>query len=378
MSIKEAAVKIGRIHELDLLRGFFILVILIDHFQRWPSPFTFLTGEGRLWVSAAEGFFIISGLLIGYLRGYKSRNQPFKEIATKLLKRAGMLYLWCIGITFFVVSMLVFFTNGTDALYPLLPKFPEAGQLSDILTYTWNVVSGQYATDWIYFLRLYAIILAVSPLVVWLFRKGLWWVVMILTWVVYGLSFLVTPPEGAMQWQFLFFNAAVIGWKLESIILWLRTHQRAKKAISSTLVSLTLITMFASYLLVVSWNKSGIAETIIHQDAYYAIRSVTDPLFSNNPMTIGRMVLSFIWFGGLMVIFHHFKSFIMKWFGWLLMPFGTSSLSVYCLQAILFVFIQAVIPQSQSSIINMLSTVVVILAIWGILKIPLVARVLPR
>ena len=378
MSIKEAAVKNGRIHELDLLRGFFILVILIDHFQRWPSPFTFVTGEGRLWVSAAEGFFIISGLLIGYLRGYKGRHQPFKEIAKKLWKRAIMLYLWCVGITFFVVSMMVFFTNGTDLLYPLLPKFPEAGQLSSLPVYIWNVVSGLFASDWIYFLRLYAIILAVSPLVVWLFRKGLWWVVMLLTWIVYGLSFLITPPEGAMQWQFLFFNAAVIGWKLESIILWLRAHPQAKKVISISLVAVTLFTMITSYLLVVSWNKAGIAESIIHQDTYYAVRSVTDPLFSNNPMTIGRMLLSFVWFGGLMVIFHHFKAFIMKWFGWLLMPFGTASLSVYCLQAILFVFIQAAIPQSQSSIVNMLSTIVVILTIWAILKIPLVARVLPR
>lgn len=378
MSIKEAAVKIGRIHELDLLRGFFILIILIDHFQRWPSPFTYLTGEGRLWVSAAEGFFIISGLLIGYLRGYKARHHPFGDIAKKLLKRAGMLYLWCIGITFFVVSMLVFFTNGTDALYPLLPKFPEAGQLTNLPAYVWNVISGQYETDWIYFLRLYAIILAVSPLVVWLFRKGLWWVVMLLTWVVYGLSFVVTPPEGAMQWQFLFFNAAVIGWKLESIILWLHAHTRAKKIISVSLVTITLTTMVISYLLVVSWNKSGIAESLISANTYNAIRAATDPIFTNNPMSIGRMLLSFVWFGGLLAIFHHFKFFIMKWFGWLLMPFGTASLSVYCLQAILFVFLQAAIPQSQSSIINGLSTIVVILIVWGILKIPLVARLLPR
>lgn len=378
MSIKEAAAKIGRIHELDLLRGFFILVILIDHFQRWPSPFTFLTGEGRLWVSAAEGFFIISGLLIGYLRGYKSRHHPLKDIAKKLLKRAAMLYVWCVVITFFVVGVMVFFTNGTDALYPLLPKFPEAAQLSDLPTYVWSVISGQYATDWIYFLRLYAIILAVSPLVVWLFRKGLWWVVMLLTWAVYGLSFLLTPPEAAMQWQFLFFNAAVIGWKLESIILWLREHPLAKKIISISLVSVTFFTMIISYLLVVSWNKSGIAESLFTTDSYNTIRAATDPIFTNNPMSIGRMLLSFVWFGGLMVIFHHFKAFIMKWFGWLLMPFGTASLNAYCLQAILFVFIQAAIPVSQSGIVNMLSTIVVVLIIWGILKIPLAQRVLPR
>src|SRR3989339_456486 len=91
-----------RIHELDLLRGFFILVIIIDHLQFWPSPLTFLTGEGRLWVSAAEGFFLISGLLIGYIRGYKGRNQPLTSISKKLAYRAFMLYAWGVGITFTV------------------------------------------------------------------------------------------------------------------------------------------------------------------------------------------------------------------------------------------------------------------------------------
>ena len=372
------SVKIGRIHELDLLRGFFILVILIDHFQRWPSPFTYITGEGRLWVSAAEGFFIISGLLIGYLRGWKGRHQDFREIATKLLKRAGMLYLWCVGITFFVVSMLTFFTTGTDALYALLPKFPNAEQVANLPTYVWTVISGQYANDWIYFLRLYAIILAVSPLVIWLLRRGLWWVVFIASWAVYGLSFLMSEPEGAMQWQLLFFNAALIGWKMESIVGWFRAHPMAKKQISITLISFTLITMVLSYFWVFGWYNVEGPRPIISRDSYVTTRGFLDPWFTNNPMAIGRMLLSFVWFGGLLFLFHRFRDWIMKWFGWLLMVLGTLSLSAYCLQAILFVFIEAFIPISQSHIINALSTIVVILILWGILKMRIVQRVLPQ
>ena len=61
-----------RIFELDLLRGFFVVIIIIDHLQLWPSPLRYLTGEGRLWVTAAEGFFLISGLLVGYIRGFNN------------------------------------------------------------------------------------------------------------------------------------------------------------------------------------------------------------------------------------------------------------------------------------------------------------------
>lgn len=378
MSIKEAAVRIGRIHELDLLRGFFILVIVIDHFQRWPSPFTYITGEGRLWVSAAEGFFIISGLLIGYLRGWKGRRHSLKEISKKLLSRAAMLYAWGVGITLFIVSVMTFFTSGTDNIYALLPKFPEADQLTSLPVYLWNVISGQYASDWIYFLRMYAIVLAISPLVIWLMRKGKWWVVLLLSLATYGLSFLMVEPEAAMQWQVLFFGAALIGWRLESIAGWLQAHPIARKRIAISLISVTLITMVASYFWVHGWTNVEGPRAIISRDSYVTARGFLDPWFTNNPMAPARIILSFIWFGGLFAIFHYGRNFIMKWFGWLLMPFGVASLSVYCLQAILFVFIEAALPVSQSKIANMLMTIVVILLIWGILKIPLMARVLPR
>lgn len=372
------SIKIGRIHELDLLRGFFILVIIIDHFQRWPSPFSYITGEGRLWVSAAEGFFIISGLLIGYLRGWKGRHQNFGDITRKLLSRAAMLYIWCVGITLFTISMLPFFTSGTDAVYALLPRLPSADQVASLPTYVWQVLSGQFATDWIYFLRLYAIVLAVSPLVIWLLRKGLWWVVLAGSWMIYGLSFLMSPPEGAMQWQVLFFNAAVVGWKLEMIVGWLRAHPVAKRWISIAAISFTLITMLLSYFWIFGWSNVEGPRPIISRDSYITARGFIDPWFTNNPMAPARIVLSFVWFTGLVFLFHQFRDWIMKWFGWLLMVFGTLSLSAYCLQAILLIFFQAFIPASDSKFINTLATAVVVMTIWAILKIPLAQRVLPR
>lgn len=382
MSITEAAAhataKIGRIHELDLLRGFFILVIIIDHFQRWPSPFTYLTGEGRLWVSAAEGFFIISGLLIGYLRGWKGRHHSLKEISKKLLARGLMLYIWGVGITLFVVSVMTFFTTGTDSIYALLPKFPEASQLTSLPVYLWQVISGQYASDWIYFLRMYAIVLVVSPIVIWLMRRGKWWIVLLLSLATYGLSFLMTEPEAAMQWQVLFFGAALIGWKLEAIAGWLQVHPVARTRIAISLISVTLITMVMSYFWVHGWTNVEGPRAIISRDSYVTARGFIDPWFTNDPMAPARIILSFIWFGGLFSIFHYARNFIMKWCGWLLMTFGTASLSVYCLQALLLVFLEAIIPVSQSRIINALSTIVVVLVLWGIVRTPIARRILPR
>jgi hypothetical protein len=365
---------LGRIDELDLLRGFFILVILIDHFQRWPSPFTYISGEGRLWVSAAEGFFIISGLLIGYLRGYKQKNVPLRELSKKLAARAGMLYIWAVGITFFVVAMTVILPVDPN----LLPRVADVEQTVSLGTYVANVLTMNFASDWIYFLRLYAIMLLATPLVIWMFRKGWWIAVLGLSSAIYGISFLSEVPEGAMQWQFLFFVASVMGFKLEEIAHWFRERPKIKKAFIYSTVTLAFATMILSYFWVLGWKYVEAPGSSFSRDTYVATRSWLDPWFAKAPLAIGRVLLSFVWFAGLLSLFHHFLPYIQRWFGWLLRTFGTQSLSAYCLQAMVFVFVQYAIPVTTNWYVNALTTTAVILLMWSLLRIPAFQKILPR
>jgi hypothetical protein len=81
-----------RILAFDILRGFFLIVILINHIELYPNFFDLFTGRGRLLVSAAEGFFFMSGLLVGMV--YKRRIAlGMKFIFKKMWKRAFVLYL---------------------------------------------------------------------------------------------------------------------------------------------------------------------------------------------------------------------------------------------------------------------------------------------
>ena len=43
-----------RVVALDLLRGYFLFVMIIDHLGRFPGLFDLLTGRDKMWVSAAE------------------------------------------------------------------------------------------------------------------------------------------------------------------------------------------------------------------------------------------------------------------------------------------------------------------------------------
>ena len=372
MSLPEP--KSRRIHELDLLRGFFIVVIILDHLQFWPSPLQYLTGQGKLWVSAAEGFFLISGLLIGYLRIYKAWDVPLRVISKKLAWRALLLYAWCVGITFAVVGLTVLLP-GNDGL---LPKLPDSAQLASLPTYLWSVVSTQYASDWIYFLRLYAIMLLITPVFIWLIRKGWWYVALMLSLGTYTASLAFGINEGAMQWQILFFGAAFIGWRLEIILAWLRSHQRLRKGLVVGLITVTLSTMVTSYFFVHGWGIVESPSTSISRDAYVSIRANVDPLFSNNPMVPLRIGLAFIWFFGLLALFHVSKRPLLRWLGWLLILFGQQSLSIYCLQAIVLTIFLSFVSVTSSFWLNGLVGVLVVISIWAIMRISFVQKLLPK
>ncbi len=368
--------KSRRIDELDLLRGFFIVVIILDHLQFWPSPLQYLTGQGRLWVSAAEGFFLISGLLIGYLRIYKAWDVPLKPIAMKLVERAGLLYIWCVGITFAVVALTVLLPGDGS----MLPKLPDATQTASLPIYIWNVITTQFASDWIYFLRLYAIMLLVSPAFIWLIRRGLWMVAAGISVGIYAASLLLGINEGAMQWQILFFGAALLGWKLETILGWLRARPRLRQVTIYSLIVVTLSTMALSYFFVHGWGyvESARPSLSITREAYVSIRANVDPLFSNNPMVPLRIGLAFVWFSGLLALFHVIKPHLIKYAGWLLRPFGQLSLSFYCLQALTLPFIVTLIPVTKNWWINGLLGISGVLTVWALMRIKPIQSFLPR
>jgi hypothetical protein len=68
-------IKKPRILALDLLRGYFLVSIILNHLQWYPNGLDWVAMRGSLLVSAAEGFFIISGILLGIVRGRKLADQ---------------------------------------------------------------------------------------------------------------------------------------------------------------------------------------------------------------------------------------------------------------------------------------------------------------
>lgn len=344
----------SRLLALDYLRGFFIVIIIIDHLWRWPNIFEYVSGRGELWASAAEGFVIISGLLIGYIRGYKNRHQPLRDVSKKLIKRGVLLYVWMFITTTVLVALSWYASYKGNLAY-----IPYSN-------YDWqSLLVGMVRLDYVHslthFLYLYAIFLALSPLVIWLFRKSLAWLVAIGSLVVWYIGFNASIEW--MQWQVLFFIPSIAGFYLESLRhFYNNLSQTTKNMLCYGAMGATAITVLISAIIILPTEPATYTETI----------------FTKDPLTPARVFMAFLWFIGLFSFFELNQRRLQKYLGWLLLPFGTKSLTAYILHALPLMACSLFFANFDNIWMNSLMTVICVMATWALIKIPHINRVIPR
>lgn len=355
---KEKNIQKSRLLTLDYLRGYFIVVIIIDHLARWPSIFAIISGQALLWVTAAEGFVAISGLLVGYIRGFKNQLEPMRTVTLKLLRRAGVLYLWSIIATIAYTLLLLYL--------PLVggsPGMPDEYK-GHLLQFIWDVVTLKYTFVWVHFLTLYALFLAFSPIAVWLLRVGAAWLVAALSLTLLGLGWIIDSE--VLQWQVLFFLPSIFGYYLPQITTWWQKRKyNTQTYIMATTITLTFLTIVVS---AVFWFLAPSLQPFADQ---------INALFPKETMTLWRVAMAFLWFGGFFFIFHLFEKYIGKLFGWILLPFGTHSLTAYILHGLTICIISLLTVASDNILINSLLGAVCLLLVWGMLKIPFIHKVIP-
>lgn len=347
-----------RFGTLDLLRGFFIVIIIVDHLSRWPSIFEFVSGRALLWVTAAEGFVIISGLLVGYIRGFKAKEASMKEITGVLWRRAATLYIWAV-----LASILY-----TAALW-YIPLIGGAPGLPYEQRDWWHLVTDSvflsYTFVWVYFLKLYALFLFASPLAIWLLRQGKAWLAGLASLGLLVIGSLIQSEP--LQWQFVFFIPVIAGYYIPSIQAWWNTKtSKTRHSIAITIIAVTTITIIFS---AISTALPGIS-TVLDR--------ATLTLFAKDTMSFLRAFTAFVWFTGYLFVFMYLKKYIEKWFGWLLRPIGTRSLTAYIIHGVAIVCISFAIPSSEDFVVNSILGAVAILIVWGLLRIKGINTVIPR
>lgn len=348
----------SRILALDYLRGFFIVVIIIDHLWRWPNLLSVFTGEGKLWVSAAEGFIIISGLLVGYIRGYKNRDQPLFTVSKKLFRRALLLYVWFVGMTLLYTALIWYVPAASPQPWIEIPM----GNWQELITLTLQMNN---AHIWVHFLYLYAIFLALTPIAVWLFRRGMAYAVVgfALAGSIVGLHYGIEW----MQWLPLFFLPAVAGYYLPAIQKWWsRQTPRTRARQSVALYGFTAVTLLLSAICIFIIPDNPIALFL-------------NNLFSKEfSLDIWRSLLALICFIAFALAFNRLLPWLTRWTTWLLLPFGHRSLTIYIVHGAILFAISFFFADSSNILYNTTLGIVAVTASLLLVQNRIVQKLIPR
>src|SRR5215212_6056142 len=108
-SMRFVAAPLGRDPRLDILRGFCVFAMIVDHIGG-PSWLYVLTGGNRGPVTAAEGFVFLSGLVLGMVSRRRVTRDGLGTAIRASLGRAWTLY----GLTVSLTLIFVGLTVGTD------------------------------------------------------------------------------------------------------------------------------------------------------------------------------------------------------------------------------------------------------------------------
>jgi len=359
------------------MRGYFLVAIAFDHLDFFPNGLDWWSMRGSLFVTTAEGFFFISGLVLGIVRGAKLVDKPFGDVAKLLLKRGAQLYITTVVLVllFTFIGWLFYMDNPG-----LKAGIAPAG--SNFFEVLWGTVSFQYFYGWADYLRLYAIFMFISPLAMWLLRNGKWYLMLagsLFLWLLFPSD--PNVPDNVQEllqpltWQLIFFSGMTVGFYWNSIVAWWRQRSpRQKRSMVIGVLTAAAISFVWTFFVTFGAKYFNLNLFNITQNTEYELYI---HFFDKERMPLARFAMFMVWFWAAFYLFRRFESYIVKSLGWLLLPFGTNSLYVYTVQAFIIFFIHLYL-QKGSVWFNFIVSVAIIALIRIMIQHKFLMKVIPR
>ena len=336
-------------------------MILINHIELYPSLFDFFTGRGRLYASAAEGFFFLSGIVVGMV--YRRRLAlGMKFIFKRLWRRALELYVLSVALTLlFTYAALI---TGHTSIKEGMP----------IDTWWQHLVYGavvlHYTFGWADFLSRFAILTFLAPFGIYLLSQCKWWLLAIASataWYFRGSNFI-------MAWQTIFGLAMVTGYYWNELNDRVGAIKPALKArLRQVLMASAAITFGFSYLSL--YLMSYLQNVAAHLPAWLNHATWSWNNFDQiiwkycDKWTLGpgRLAFFLLWFTALYLLVEKHQAAIGRYSrGWLLL-LGQNSLFVYIAHAFIVFAFKLFIPAQTSIWQNFLITALALLALAAVM-----------
>jgi hypothetical protein len=357
---------------LDLLRGFAVFVMIVDHFGG-ASWLYFITGNNSSFVSGAEAFVFISGLVAGIVYGGMVLKQGLRVAQVKALERALTLYKLTVILTLFFSLLSRAFT---------LPWADDL-RIDNPLTWFINVVTLQqtfYLSD---VMLLYTFLMALAAGALWLLVKRRTWVLLgasVTIWVLFQIApayvclpwdIISNPTFNLAAWQLLFFVAMALGYHRDAVSKKLRELPRAHYFVLLGLLFLSLLQWYGA-------DEAFLACVFSGMD----IALVKHALFAKSAFAPGRLVASIVVFQFAYLAATLLWKPITSSLGWFLMPLGQNALYCYVVH-IFFVGVAHIAFQyfpalPTLGIVNTGLQLLTLLLIWTMVQHKVLFNVIPR
>jgi len=232
--------KPGRDLRIDLFRGFIIIMVVVTHIEV-TSPWSFVALKAVGGITGAEMFVVLSGIVLGMVYPLALRRGTEWGAALASFVRARKQYVVALAVVLLVfvlgfvpfidTSAITTFTDrgtgggGGGAQGRVYDLYPNADRLLDYPP-PWYAVK-QFLTlqmgPWPFnIMGLFVVLSLAVPALMWLVKRGAWWVVLLVSWALYGLHYAfpealsIAPQFDAVFplfiWQVLFTHGLVLGW----------------------------------------------------------------------------------------------------------------------------------------------------------------------
>lgn len=317
----------GRDMRLDLLRGYFVVAMIVDH-VRGQSPLYLLTGGNLFYTSAAEGFILTSGLVAGLVYRRLIARLGLANALYKLLQRAGALYLLTVGVTLVFLPL-------SEVLYLPWAQGVDLGNPVGVVVSILTLHRTYYLID---VMLLYTALFIFVPLAFVMMEHGNTRAVLGFSWLLWAL-FQFFPDYASLPWpivgnylfdfsawQVLFFTGLVLGYHHQRIPVLGPKATRWALALLG-LGSLVLVVL---YFVIDPPTSLMPAQFAIGSPVFHEFRLwAQDAVFSKLSLRPGRLVASAVTFSFLFLVATVYWKHVRRWLGWLLLPLGQKALYSY-------------------------------------------------
>jgi hypothetical protein len=350
-----------RDQRLDFLRGWTIVAVVVTHIEV-AGPYSYVTLNAIGAITGAEMFVLLSGVVLGmvYPLGVKRLGEWGATVGA--LRRARKQYVtalavvtlvWLIGTLPGVAARVIttFTDRGTGGdgaeatgrVYDLYANFPR------LLDYPppWYAVRQFLLLEmgpWVFnIMGLFVVLSLLVPVLMWLVRRRLWWLVLGLSWALYvvgartGWHPLPSQFEAVfplLSWQIAFTHGLVLGY-------YRRPITRALVSRPGIVAVTALVAAYAGTLaLLWAGHRHGFMAPFADAGTYDWLYP---HLYQRTNLQAGRLLdLVLVLVTAYALLTACWKP-LSRMFGWFYVPLGTASLYVFIVH-VFFVLAVANIP----------------------------------